>query len=226
MRYYPLLFRLDQVQVLVVGAGAVGRRKATDILAASPKKLLWLDPGVSEESLPDYLRSHPSLVYEQREFVAKDASGCGFVFAATSSRECNRRVADVCRERGLPCNVADDPQSGSFIVPSYFSDGDFMLALSTSGHSPALAKIMRRELHDWYVERYRPLLVFLGRLRPIVLSSGQKTEQNTTLFRSLVQSHLNESLSRQDGDESRRVLLELLPSSLHKHVEELLHGLC
>lgn len=226
MRYYPLLFRLDQVQVLVVGAGAVGCRKATDILAASPKRLLWLDPGVSVDSLPDYLRSHPALVYEQREFRTEDAHGCGLVFAATSSRECNRRIADYCREHGVACNVADDPQNGSFIVPSYFSDGDFLLALSTSGHSPALAKTMRRELHEWYVEHYRPLLILLGRLRPLVLSSGKKTEQNTVLFRSLVQSRLNETLSRQDGAESRRMLEALLPQSLHKHVEELLHGLC
>ncbi len=210
---------------MVAGAGSVGLRKATDVLAASPMRLLWLDPGVSAETLPDYLRSHPALVYEQRSATPQDVQGCGLVFAATGSREVNAAIADYCREHGVPCNVVDDPCKGNFIVPSYFSDGEFILALSTSGNSPALAKIMRRELQEWYETRYRAMLALLGRLRPMVLAEGRKTDNNTALFRGVIRSGLNEALIAGDGGKAAEILKELLPETLHTHIEDLLHGL-
>ncbi|MDL2285555.1 bifunctional precorrin-2 dehydrogenase/sirohydrochlorin ferrochelatase [Desulfovibrio sp. OttesenSCG-928-F07] len=225
MRYYPVLFKLDNIKVMVAGAGSVGFRKATDVLAASPKSLLWLDPGVDIDDIPDYLRSHPALVYEQRGAVPEDVEGCGLVFAATGSREVNKSIADFCHERGVPCNVVDDPCSGNFIVPSYFVDGELMLALSTGGLSPALAKIMRREMHDWFIEHYRPLLVLLGRLRPLVLAEGNKTDSNTAIFRGIARSGLKEALSVKDGPRAKGILQELLPPTLHSNIEELLHGL-
>ncbi|MDR2503017.1 MAG: bifunctional precorrin-2 dehydrogenase/sirohydrochlorin ferrochelatase [Deltaproteobacteria bacterium] len=225
MRYYPLFLDLSRARVLLAGAGEVGRRKAGDILAAGPASLLWLDPAVDARDLPEALRLHPAVEYARREAVPEDAEGCALVFAASGSAGANHRLALFCRERGIPCNVADAPEEGDFIVPSHFHDGAFALALSTGGQSPALARIMRRELQAWYAEHYRPLLLLLGRLRQPALAEGNDAGSNRDLFRAVAGSGLGAALRRKDGAAAGRILREILPETLHKHIEDLLHGL-
>lgn len=225
MRYYPLLFNLSEIQVLIVGAGEVGRRKAADVLACEPRRVLFLDPRRPLKDLPEELQSNPALRYEQREALQDDLNGTGLVFAATSSREVNRRLAQGAAERGIPCNVADAPAEGNFIVPSHFNDGDFTLAVSTNGGSPALAKIIRRELQEWYAGRYKGLLRLLKKLRPLVLALGAPTQDNTELFRSIATSGLGEALGQNDLAGAREILFKLLPTELHGEIEDLLHGL-
>lgn len=224
MRYYPLLLDLSKIQVLIVGAGEVGLRKARDVLACAPRRVLLLDPALPQ-GLHDDLRGAPALVYEQRKFAPSDIADSGLVFAATSSRGVNREIAAIAAGHGVPCNVADAPAEGNFIVPSHFNDGDFTLAVSTNGGSPAMAKIIRRELQDWYAGRYKHLLLLLKRLRPLVLALGAPTADNTELFRAIAASKLGQALGRGDQGEARRILLELLPPDLHGEIEGLLHEL-
>lgn len=225
MHYYPLLLNLSEIQVLIAGAGEVGLRKAGDVLSCGPRRVLLLDPALPERALPEDLRLHPALVYEQRKAVPADVAGSGLVFAATNLRVANRELAEEAARRGIPCNVADAPAEGNFIVPSHFCDGDFTLAISTSGGSPALAKMMRRELQDWYNGRYRGLLRLLKKLRPLVLAMGAPTAENTELFRAIANSGLGEALGKGDMALAREFLTKLLPPALHGNIEDLLHGL-
>lgn len=225
MRYYPLFLNLTTAKVLIAGAGEVGLRKAADILACTPKALLWVDPDVPCSALPDDLRSNAALVYEQRAASEADCAGHTLIFAATGSRDANGKLAAEAERLGIPCNVIDAPLEGNFIVPSHFEDGNFMLALSTGGSSPAMAKLMRRELQDWYAARYRGLLTLLGRLRPLVLALEQPTERNTELFRALARSRLGEVLGCGNAPGARNILAKLLPPELHGKIEELINGL-
>ncbi|MCL1916121.1 MAG: bifunctional precorrin-2 dehydrogenase/sirohydrochlorin ferrochelatase [Desulfovibrionaceae bacterium] len=228
MHYYPLFLDLSQARILLAGAGEVGRRKAGDLLAVGPKALLWLDPAVPPQDLPADLVAHPALEYAQREARPRDLSGRALVFAATGSAEANLRLARQCREQGIFCNVADAPDEGNFMVPTHFYQDGFCLALSTAGQSPALARQMRRELQDWYQDRYSAMLTLLGRLRPLILrqipgkeNSGCRAE----LFRNLAQSALTEALQDKDRAGTERLLRDLLPEKLHKQIEDLLHDL-
>lgn len=225
MRYYPLFLNLAQTQVLIAGAGEVGLRKARDVLACAPRRVLLLDASLPAAVLPDDLRDAPALVYEQREYAPADIKSSGLVFAATSSRAVNQAISALAAEHGILCNVADAPAEGNFIVPSHFNDGDFTLAVSTNGGSPAMAKIIRRELQDWYAGRYKGLLRLLKKLRPLVLALGAPTPDNTELFRAIAASGLGPALGRNDTDAARRILLELLPPELHGKIEVLLHEL-
>lgn len=225
MRYYPLLLDLSEIQVLIVGAGEVGRRKARDVLACAPRRVLLLDPHKSLADLPAEIRENPALVFERREATKRDVAGSGLIFAATSVRPVNEMLSQEASRRGIPCNVADAPAEGNFIVPAHFSDGDFTLAVSTNGGSPALAKIIRHELQEWYAGRYKGLLGLMKRLRPLVLAKGAPTADNTGLFRAIAASGLGEALGRGDRARAGEILTKLLPPDLHGNIEELLDGL-
>lgn len=243
--YYPLFMQLSTAHCLLVGAGAVGLRKARTLLAAHPASLLVLDitePGAEW----DAVRAHPALCLETRPFTPHDVHGRNLVFACTGCRAVNAEVAQACRERGILCNCADAPEEGSFIVPATaragFDDsihnegaynaptpknrqnGELMAALSTGGDSPAWAKVLREELEVWLTPRV-PMTVLLARLRPLVLALGADTGQNTALFRTLVRSPLRHALAQRNAQACRQYLREALPDALHPHIPELLYDL-
>lgn len=224
----------------MVGAGAVGLRKARTLLAAGPASLLVLDI-TAPDAQWDELRTYPDLRLETRSFRPEDVHGRSLVFACTGNRTVNARVAEACQERGILCNVADAPQEGSFIVPATarrahscegnahtheHSDNphELMAALSTAGGSPAWAKILREELEEWLTPRL-PMTIVLARLRPLVLALGEDTGQNTSLFRTLVRSPLRQHLAERDGQACRLYLRKALPDALHPHIPELLYDL-
>ncbi|MFI3270895.1 MAG: bifunctional precorrin-2 dehydrogenase/sirohydrochlorin ferrochelatase [Pseudomonadota bacterium] len=224
MRPYPLFMQLEGCRCLVVGAGGVGRRKLSGLLPCGLAEIIVLDTAKPDEDLQRLLDS-TCVRFEQRTFVADDVNGCALVFAATGSRQANDFIAQSCRERGVPCNVIDAPSTGSFIVPAHFACGDMVVALSTGGQSPALAKRIRMELQEWFGTRYCNFATLMGRVRPLVLALGQETEKNTTIFRALVSSDLPDALALKDQTACQRVLQDILPPALHPHIVELLHGL-
>ncbi len=224
MRYYPVFLDLSGKRCLVVGAGEVGCRKLSSLLETPVGLLDVVDPAKPSPALQALLEDS-RIVHHPRHFVPSDIEGCTLVFAATSSRQANAEVVRICTEKGIACNCADAPRDSSFIVPALVEQGNIAIALSTGGGSPALARKIRRELADWIGNRYSGISELLARLRPLVLALHRETNQNTTLFRNLVDSPLAEALQRRERQTCEALLRELLPRELHPHIMELLHDL-
>jgi precorrin-2 dehydrogenase/sirohydrochlorin ferrochelatase len=224
MRYYPMFVSLENKSCLVVGAGEVGTRKIASLLACGAGGVLVLDMREPNAELAELLKN-PALAFERRSFEDRDLDGRFLVIASTSDEALNWRISDLCRERGLLCNIVDQPEKCSFIVPAVVSQGDLTLAISTGGQSPALAKHLRRHLQESFGAEYAALLVVMGRLRPLLLDLGQETRDNTAVFRGLVDSQLLEALAAKDRERAEAVLGEHLPEALRPRITELLHGL-
>lgn len=228
MRYYPTFLDMRGKRCLIVGIGDVGRRKLASLLAADPEEVLVLDTfhrdGITDQELKDLL-SHPAVTYQDRPFTASDVQGRALVFACTGSRTVNESVALACRNHSVLCNVIDAPEEGDFIVPAHFESGELIVALSTGGNSPALARRIRMELQEFVGNRFSGIVVLMGRLRPLVLARGEETGQNTKLFRTIAGSGLMDALQSKDRTGAETILTELLPQELHPHIGELLHEL-
>src|SRR4029079_431905 len=81
-----------------------------------------------------------------RRFRTGDVARRVLVIAATDDPKVNRAVSAACRKRSIPVNVVDVPELCSFIVPSILRRGPVVVAVSTGGQSPSLAKALRRRL--------------------------------------------------------------------------------
>jgi precorrin-2 dehydrogenase/sirohydrochlorin ferrochelatase len=115
---------------------------------------------------------------------------CFLVIGATDDSLLNRQISREAKRRGILCNIVDSPQECNFILPSLVRRGDLVLAVSTSGKSPALAKKIRRQLEKEFPEVYELYLRLLGKIRLHVLAQARPQEDNQRLFESLVDSPL------------------------------------
>ena len=227
MRYYPMFVSLEGRACLVVGAGQVGLRKIETLADCGAASVLVVDKNPPDEALGQLLARpglRSRLRFAQRDFEEADLDGMFLAIASTSSPAVNQRISELCRERGVLCNIVDQPEACSFIVPALVRRGDLTLAISTGGQSPALAKRIRKDLQETYGREYALFLELMGRLRPLVLGLGQETGANTEIFRNLVGSRLLEALKRGDAALARAELAAHLPSDLAPDRAPQLHG--
>ena len=224
MRYYPMFVNLEGRACLVVGAGQVGLRKILSLAECGASTLTVLEQREPDQALRE-LAARPGVRVLRRGFEPTDLDGIFLAIAATSDSALNRRIGQLCRERGILCNMVDAPDEGSFIVPSSVVRGDLCLAISTGGQSPALTKRIRKDLQDRFGEEYARFLALMSRLRPSVLALGRQTEVNSALFRALAGSALLEALRLGDRPGAQAQLTTLLPPELHHLIPELLDGL-
>lgn len=217
---YPLFLSLEGEHCLVAGLGEVGRRKLAGLLVAGVGSVLALEgglrPAAGECAAADELArlaADPRVSLERRACSAEDVRASRLVFAATSDARENARIAALCREAGVLCNCASAPELGAFAVPALARAGDLRAALSTGGASPALTRILRRELESWLAPR-ASLARFLGRLRPLVLAMGDDTRHNSQLFRKVATSPLGDWLAAGDLARCRAWLERELPPAL------------
>ncbi len=234
MRYYPLFLDLAETRCLLVGAGRVGRRKAATLLECRPASLLVLDPGMDEAAFRESLSGTDCapLSCEARGFRPEDIEGVSLVFAATPSAEVNSAIARLCRASGVLCNVAgplEEGAKGSFIVPAHVEDGPLVLALSTSGGSPALARALKEDLESWLSAGYSRLVFLLEALRPRLIALGLGSDADAEIFRAVcarpLRDDLMAALAERDAARADALLAPILPADLSFSAEEIIHGM-
>jgi precorrin-2 dehydrogenase / sirohydrochlorin ferrochelatase len=164
---YPVFLKLDGHKVLIVGGGSVAEQK-TEAVLRSARDVTVIAPEVS-----DRIRlwaEQGRLVHMAAEYGAGLARGYFLVIAATDSETVNRAVYKEARESGALANAVDDPDYCSFYAPAVVARGDFQIAISTGGASPALAQHVRKELKEKYGVEYGPWTAWLGRTRALLRS--------------------------------------------------------
>jgi uroporphyrin-III C-methyltransferase/precorrin-2 dehydrogenase/sirohydrochlorin ferrochelatase len=140
MDYFPVFLRLEGRTCLVVGGGDVGARKARSLLDAHASVRLVAPRACAELTA---MAAANVLAWERRPYQVGDLDGVTVVIAATDDRELNARVSSDAQAAGIPVNVVDDPALCTFIVPAIVDRSPVLIAISTGGASPALARHLR-----------------------------------------------------------------------------------
>jgi precorrin-2 dehydrogenase/sirohydrochlorin ferrochelatase len=135
------------------------------------------------------------------------------VIAATSDPELNHRVSMDARSDGILVNAVDQPSDCNFIVPSILRRGDLLVAVSTSGKSPALAKQIRQGLEREFGYEYEAILKIMGHLRDKVLAKGLSQKENSLVFHGLVDSTLLEAIRGEDWEKASRIINRITKSN-------------
>ena len=136
---FPVVVRLQGRRVLVVGGGVIALRKTEGLLAAGATVRV-----VSPEFVEGFVALDVERV--QRRYEPADLDGAWLVMAATNDPLVQQQIFDECEARGVFCNAVDDPDRCSFVLPAVERRGSVIVAVSTQGRSPTLAKHLRDRL--------------------------------------------------------------------------------
>lgn len=198
MPYFPLFLQLEGRPVIVLGGGAVAERKVGGLLQAGAQVTV-VAPQLTK-NLAAWAGAR-RIKHRRRRYRPGDLTGFILAFAATDDESTNAQIAQEAEEHNLLVNVADRPQLCSFILPSVLSRGDLVVAVSTSGKSPALAKKIREDLEAYFGPEYEEYLQLIARVRKRALAEIPDESRRQNLFQTLFESDLLKWL--QEGEQGK-----------------------
>jgi uroporphyrin-III C-methyltransferase/precorrin-2 dehydrogenase/sirohydrochlorin ferrochelatase len=210
--YFPLFFDLKGQRVLVVGAGAVALRKV-QLLARAHAAIAVVAPEVAPELAQ--LAAAGRIEVHVREFAAEDLNSARLVIVATSRRAVNRWIASLCEARGVPVNVVDDRKASRVIVPAIIDRDPVIVAVSSAGTSPVLARRLRERLEALIPKRIGLWASWLAGMRATVQRRIPSADARRRYFEMLVDGPAERRFV--DGDErgARRIAQRLMGSVAH-----------
>jgi precorrin-2 dehydrogenase/sirohydrochlorin ferrochelatase len=195
MRYYPIYLDLRGRRCTVVGGGRVAERKVQALLRAGASVHV-VSPALTPRLA--LLANRKKIQLTPRAYRPADLKGAAsarqgavrnvrtaLVFAATDDPAVQRAVRKDAERIGAFVNSAHDARESDFIVPASFAQGDLLVAISTSGSSPALARRLRRQLRLTLGREYRDYLRFLREARKHVMKTVPDKARRTKILRQL-----------------------------------------
>lgn len=196
MDYLPIFCRLDNKPVLLVGGGEVAERKARLLLDAGAR-LTVVSPVLDPELAA--LAASGTIDWLAAEFEPAQLTGKWLVVAATDRREVNALVYQSANQAGIFANVVDDPKRSSFIMPSIIDRSPLMVAISSGGKAPVLARLLREKLEALLPQHLGSMAAFAGGLRARVKARfASMGERRQFWERLLGADRLGQALARGD----------------------------
>ena len=207
MKLYPLFADLHGLPVLVVGGGGVARRKAEALLGAGAQVTVGaprLDAELAAWAEVGTIR------WQRGEFVPGWLDGMWLVIAATDERELNAAVAAAASERRLFANVVDDAAHSRFHVPAVVDRSPLVVAVSTAGAAPALARRVRETLERVLDHGLGALVALAQRQRARIVRRHENLADRRAFYDWLHDGPVLPLLRAARGQEAEQVLLAAL----------------
>jgi uroporphyrin-III C-methyltransferase/precorrin-2 dehydrogenase/sirohydrochlorin ferrochelatase len=193
VRYFPLFADLRDRNVLVVGGGEVAERKVRLLREASAHVHVvarTLTPWLVEQAAD----SAGSITHLAAEYSDEHLDDVVLVIAATDDRGLNARVAAAARTRNVLANVVDDGELSGFIVPAIVDRSPVVIAVSSGGTAPVLARLIRERLEAAIDESIGPLAELLARWRGRIRAALPDLAERRRFYTSIARGRVAELL--------------------------------
>lgn len=217
MNYMPFFFDLRQRDCLVIGGGAIATRKAR-LLAKAGAVLHVVAPYISDE-LQMLVEKSGGQCY-LRCYQSSDLELGTIVICATDNPETNQQVSAEAHAKKRPVNVVDSPDLCSIITPAIIDRSPLMIAISSGGDAPVLARQMRAKLEVIFPAAYGTLAKVTSEFRERVKACLPSEAQRLRFWEKIFSGHIAEKIFVGNVDEAKKEIETLL----HRDAKEDLVG--
>jgi len=164
-KLFPVFLKLEQLHVLLIGAGNVGLEKLQAIINNAPKtkiRVVAKEVADSFTALADQYKTVEIIIGEYRPDYLNE---CDIVIAAVNDIATSKRIRDDAKQKGKLINVADKPEHCDFYLGSIVTKGNLKLAISTNGKSPTVAKRLKEVFNELLPEELEEVLNNIQQIR-------------------------------------------------------------
>ena len=145
---YPVFLKLENMHLLLIGAGNIGMEKLQSLLANSPATRITIVSITVSEQVIEFVAGYEHIEIFEKAFEEADLDGKDIVISATGDREFSEVLRELCKDRRILINVADTPDLCDFYLGSIVQKGNLKIAISTNGKSPTAAKRIKEMLNQ------------------------------------------------------------------------------
>ncbi len=189
MDFLPIFINIKNQNCLVVGGGEVAARKVTLLLQANAHVIV-VSPKL-DEKLNAQL-NQGNITYRAEYFHPGHLANVILVIAATNDRATNQLVSESAKTLRIPVNVVDNPDLCSFIMPSIVDRSPLLIAVSSSGKSPVLARLLRAHLETIIPEAYGRLVNYAAQFREQVKQHFSHPQKRRLFWEKHLQGSFSE----------------------------------
>ncbi len=217
MDFFPIFLNLNQSRALVVGGGDVAARKINLLLNAGARVDVIAPQAcdtVSKMADDGMIRIQPQAWSNQ------SLDGYSVVIAATDDAQVNRVISESARQKQIPVNVVDQPGLGSFIMPSIVDRSPVIVAVSTGGASPVLARLLRSKIESLIPSAYGRLARLVEKYRRQANAHSGNSRDRRRFWENILQGKIAELVFSGREQEAEQQLQQAIASdTTHRAVE-------
>ena len=209
MDYFPIFLDLKNRRCLLVGGGDVATRKGR-MLAKAGAILRVVAPEISGE-LRELVAQHQGELLV-REYQTGDLDDCVLAVAATDIHELNKKISDDAKQKNIPVNVVDTPALCTYITPAIIDRSPLMIAISSGGEAPVLARLVRAKLETLIPMSYGVLANLASRWRDRVKDRFDNGDSRRKFWEKILQGPAAELAMNGQDQQADKILADEIAS--------------
>ena len=192
---FPVFLKLEELNVLLIGAGKVGIEKLASIITnapLTPVRVVALD---INNAIRELAAKHDNIDIVEKHYEASDIDWADLVITAVNDGTLSEQIRSDAKQRGKLVNAADKPELCDFYLGSVVKKGNLKIAISTNGKSPTIAKRLKDVLNEVMPEQIDEVLQNMNVIRNKL--SGNFTDKVNKL------NHITRDLAMKNTIDSR-----------------------
>jgi len=205
MDYFPIFLDLKNRRCLLVGGGDVATRKGR-MLSKAGAILRVVAPEISTE-LRELVAQHQGELL-LREYHENDINDCVLAVAATDIYSLNERISDDAKQKNIPVNVVDTPALCTYITPAIIDRSPLMIAISSGGEAPVLARLVRAKLEALIPMSYGVLANLASRWRDRVKVRFDNGDSRRKFWEKILQGPAAELAMNGQSEQADKILAD------------------
>ncbi len=206
MYYLPIFLSLKGRHCLIVGGGIVAFRKVKPLLKAHAHVTV-IAKDISSD-LKQLAHNNNALMLIESEITADAIADYYLVIAATSNRHTNRFIAGIANQHNIPVNAVDDPDNSSFIQPAIVNRSPIMIAISSGGAAPVLARRIRQMIETFLPTNIGKVAAHAKTLRTNVKSLKFKNPR--AFWEKLFDSHYSHQIMAGNMQQAEQIATQIM----------------
>jgi len=209
MDYFPIFLDLKNRRCLLVGGGDVATRKGR-MLAKAGAILRVVAPDISAELRDLVLQQGGELL--QRGYQDSDVNDCVLAVAATDIHSLNEKISLDAKQKNIPVNVVDTPELCTYITPAIIDRSPLMIAISSGGEAPVLARLVRAKLETLIPMSYGKLANLASRWRDKVKNRFSDGDSRRKFWEKVLQGPAVELVMNGQDERADEILANEIAS--------------